>query len=184
MENRQSFNTFRKKQTINLNPFIGEKVHLLDCYLQLQNMRRLTLLILVLVTLFSPAYSFACKEPILEDTFPITNFEEYDYVVIVKIDKSVNSDNFRYNPLVSFEARVLESIKGDFSIDASFSGKAMKEEARAVCPVHLEENGTYLLLLSKENGEYLLSRFSLPVKNDHQYFDNYIRQIKTLIGKE
>jgi hypothetical protein len=152
--------------------------------MQLENMSRLILLTLTLVLLFSSANSFACKGPILGETFPITSFEEYDCVVIVKIDKSVHSDNFRYNPLVSFEATVLECIKGDFRIGDSFSGKAKKEEARAVCPVHLKESGTYVLLLSKENGEYLLSRFSLPVKNDHQYFDNYIRQIKTLIGKE
>jgi hypothetical protein len=147
-------------------------------------MKRLILLTLTLVILFNPAISFACKEPLLGKTFPITNFEEYDCVVIVKIDKSIHSDQFRYNPLVSFEVTVLESIKGDFSIGDSFTGKAKKEEARAACPAHLEESGTYLLLITKENEEYLLSRFSLPVKNDHQYYDNYITQIKSIIGKE
>jgi hypothetical protein len=147
-------------------------------------MKRLILLTLTLVLLFNPANSFVCKDPMLGEKFPITNFDEYDCVVIVKIDKSVHSDKFMYNPLVSFEATVLESIKGSFDVGDTFAGKAKKEEARAVCPVHLEESGTYLLLLSKEDEEYLLSRFSLPVKNDHQYFENYISQIKELLEKE
>lgn len=153
-------------------------------YMQIKNLKRIILLVLTIVTPLIPYSSFACKEAILGKTFPITNFDEYDYIVVVKIDQAVHSDKYEYNPLISFKATVLESIKGGLNKGYTFAGIAKKEEAHAVCPVHLDVGGTYLLLLSKENGKYQLSRFSLPIKSDHQYFDNYISQIKAIIGKK
>jgi len=50
--------------------------------------------------------------------------------------------------------------------------------------VLLIKNGTYLLLLSKEKGEYFISRFSFPVKNNNEYFPDYINQIKGAINSE
>ncbi len=146
-------------------------------------MKRLLSITLIVVILFTPSISLACKDPLLGETFPITNFDKYDCVVIVKIDHSVHSDELMYNPLVSFKATVVESIKGEIPKNQTFLGKAKKEEANAVCPVHLEKDGIYLFLLSKEKGEYQLSRFSLPVKNDHKYFNNYVAQVKESIKK-
>jgi len=139
---------------------------------------------IILILLLSPAISLACKDMKLVETFPITDFKKYSNIVVVKIDKSIHSDKYRYKPLVSFTATVLENIKGDLNEGISFSGKPKKEQARAVCPVHLIENGKYLLLLTNESGAYVISRFSLPVISDNKYFSNYISQIKDAVKNE
>ena len=147
-------------------------------------MRKLSKITIILIILLSPAISLACKESILEKAYPITKFNEYDSIVIVRIDESTHSNKYRYWPLESFKASVIESIKGNLNEGDSFTGKPKHEEARAVCPVHLTKNDTYLLLLSKESGEYVVSRFSFPVKSDNKYFSNYISQIKGAISSE
>ena len=147
-------------------------------------MKKLSKIATFLIALISPVISLACKEAILGEVYPITHINEYEYIVIAKIDKSVHADEYRYNPLVSFEATVVESIKGNLNEGTSFSGTPKHEQPRAVCPVHLTEGGTYLLLLSKENGRYVISRFSFPVKNDSKYFSNYIGQIKSAISNK
>jgi len=139
---------------------------------------------IILILLLTPAISLACQEAKLVEAFPITDFKKYSNIVVVKIDESIHSDKYRYKPLVSFTATVLESIKGDLNEGISFSGKPKKEQARAVCPVHLTVNGKYLLLLTKESGEYVISRFSFPVNNNNKYFSNYISQIKESIKNE
>ncbi len=139
---------------------------------------------ITLLVLFTPALSMACKEAMLGKTYPMTDFNEYDYIVIAKINKSFHSDKYIYKPLESFKATVIQSIKGDLNEGDSISGKPKHEQPKAVCPIHLSENGIYLLLLSKENKVYVISRFSLPVKNDNKYFSDYIAQIKKAIVSE
>ena len=150
----------------------------------MENMYKFSKISIIFIALLTPSISMACKEAILGEVYPIADFNKYDYIVIVKIDKSIHSDKYRYKPLVSFEATVIESIKGDLNEGAALSGKPKHEIPRAVCPVHLAENGIYLLLLSKENGEYAISRFNFHVKNDNKYFSNYISQIKNAIISE
>jgi len=141
-------------------------------------------LLIIVIALLTPTITFACKDAILGKVHPITNFNEYNHIVIVKIDKSIHSDKYRYKPLVSFQATVIENIKGSLNEGASFSGKPKQEIPRAVCPVYLIEGGVYLLLLSQESGEYIISRFSFPVQNNNKYFSNYISQIKGAIINE
>jgi len=137
-----------------------------------------------LTVLLSPAISFACKDVKFGEAYTITDFKKYENIVIARISKSTHLKKYRYRPLLSFQATVLESIKGVLIKGVSFSGKPKEEQPRAVCPVHLTENGTYLLLLSKENGKYVISRFSFPVKNDNKYYLNYISQIKNAVANE
>ena len=141
-------------------------------------------LLIITIALLTPTISLACKEAVLGEIYPITDFNKYNHFVVVTIDKSIHSDKYRYKPLVAFEATVIESFKGSLNEGASFSGKPKQEIPRAVCPVYLIEGGTYLLLLSQESGEYIISRFSFPVKNDNKYFSNYISQIKGAISNE
>ena len=147
-------------------------------------MKKLSRKTIFLIVLLTPAISLAYKEAILGEAYPITDFGEYDNIIVAKIDKSAHSDEHRYKPLVSFKAKVLQSIKGDLNEGASFSGIPKHEQPRAVCPVYLTEGGIYLLLLSKENGRYVISRFSFPVKNDNKNFSNYIKQVKSGVNIE
>jgi len=127
--------------------------------------------------------SFACKEAALNEDFPIKNFDTYGSIIIAKIDSSKHDEKYRYNPLVSFQATVLESIKGELTVGDSFSGQAKKEVAHAVCPSQLDIGGVYLLALTSENDIYTLSRFSFPTKSEHVYFSKYISQIKAVLKK-
>jgi hypothetical protein len=134
--------------------------------------------------LVTPAASWACKQAVLGDTYPISDLGKYDHIVIAKIDKSSHASEYRYKPLVSFEATVIESIKGKLTKGASFYGAPKIEQERAVCPVNLVEGGTYLLFLSMENDRYLISRFSFYVNDDNEHFLGYISQIKAALKHE
>lgn len=136
-----------------------------------------------LLALLAFVISIACKEALLGPNYPITDFSEYDCVVVATIDKAVHEDQ-GYQPLKTFKATIKKSLKGPLVIGTQINGKAKIEESRAVCPVHLDENSDYLLLLTKSEGEYTLSRFSLPVKKGYQYFDHYISQIEKLLSKK
>ena len=143
-------------------------------------MKRLSISLLALITF---VISISCKEPILGPNYPITDLSEYDYVVVATIDKAVHEDQ-RYQPLKTFKATIKKSLKGTLVIGTQINGKAKMEEQRAVCPVHLDENSDYLLLLTKSESEYSLSRFSMPVKKGYMYFDDYISQIEKLLSKK
>ena len=125
----------------------------------------------------------ACKSAVLGPDYPITDFSEYDCVVIAVVDKAVHDDE-GYQPLKTFNVTIKKSLKGNLKIGEQIKGKAKKEEPRAVCPVHLEENSDYLLLLTNSTSGYRLSRFSFPVKKGYKYFDDYISQIEKLINKK
>lgn len=142
--------------------------------------KRLSISLLAVITFI---ISIACKDAILGPKYPITDFSKYDCVVVVTIDKAVHEDQ-GYQPLKKFRATVKRTLKGTLVIGDQINGKAKIEEPRAVCPVHLDENSDYLLLLSKSKGEYTLSRFSFPVKKGHTYFDDYISQIEKLLNKK
>ena len=124
--------------------------------------------------------SIACKDALLGPQYPISDLSEYDCVIIAAVDKAVHADN-GYKPLKTFKATIKRSLKGDLVIGAQIDGKAKIEEPKAVCPVHLDEKSDYLLLLTKSDGEYALSRFSFPVKKGYKYFDDYISQIEKLL---
>lgn len=144
-------------------------------------MNKLLIVSIAIAQLVTSQTSVACKSALLGEEYPVAHLDRYKYVVVARVDKSVHSDEYRYRPLVSFEATVIESIKGDLVDGVSFTGVPKDEEERAVCPVHLAEGGTYLLLLSKENGNYVISRFSISVKSDNKYFSGYVKQIKNTI---
>ena len=129
------------------------------------------------ITLIIYVVIIACKSAILGPTYPIDDFTEYDYVVIATVDKAKHSKE-GYFPLESFEVTIKKSLKGNLELGVQIIGQAKIEKARAVCPVHLDKNSDYLLLLTKESDGYKLSRFSFPVKKGYSYFDNYIKQIK------
>ena len=142
--------------------------------------KRLSIFLLVLVAFI---ISIACKDALLGPTYPITDFTEYDYVVVATVNKAVHEDK-RYQPLKTFNATIKKTLKGTLVIGTQINAKAKIEEPRAVCPVHLDENSDYLLLLTKTKGEYILSRFSFPVKKGYKYFDDYISQIEKLLNKK
>ncbi len=125
----------------------------------------------------------ACKSALLGPEYPITDFKEYQCVVIATVNKAVH-DNQRYKPLKTFNVTIKKILKGDLKIGKQINGTAKKENPRAVCPVHLDEKADYLLLLTKSDNGYQLSRFSLPVKKGYKYFDDYISQIEKSISKE
>lgn len=143
-------------------------------------MKRISILLFAII-----AYSIviACKSPTLGPTFPITDFSEYDCIVIATVEKAVHDDDYRYSPLKTFNVTIVKSLKGDLEIGGQINGKAKREQPRAVCPVHLEEGSDYLLLLTKSPAGYRLSRFSFPVKKGYQYYDNYIKQIEKALNK-
>lgn len=144
-------------------------------------MNKLLIVSIAIAQLVISQTSVACKSALLGEEYPVAHSDRYKYVVVARVDKSVHSDEYRYRPLVSFEATVIESIKGDLVNGVSFTGGPKDEEEGAVCPVHLVEGGTYLLLLSKENGNYVISRFGISVKSDNKYFTGYVKQIKNAI---
>jgi len=142
-------------------------------------MKRISILLFALIAF---VISIACKEGILGPEYPITDFSEYNCVVVATVDKVVHETQ-GYQPLKTFKATIKKSLKGDIVIGTQINGKAKIEEPRAVCPVHLDENSDYLLLLTKSKGEYFLSRFSFPVKKGYKYFNDYISQIEKLLNK-
>jgi hypothetical protein len=126
--------------------------------------------------------TMACKSARLGPEYPITDFSQYDCVVIATVVEATH-DSIGYNPLKTFKVTINKTLKGNLKIGNQISGKAKKEQARAVCPVHLDENSDYLLLLTKSVNGYRLSRFSFPVKKGYKYFDDYITQIEKSILK-
>src|SRR5690554_5604165 len=98
-------------------------------------MKRLSILIFL-----SIAYVIvlACKSAILGPEFPITDFSEYDNIVIATVDKAVHDED-GYRPLKTFDLTIQKSLKGNLEIGNKICGKAKKEESTAVCPVHLDE---------------------------------------------
>ncbi len=135
---------------------------------------------IVLLAVVAFFISIACKDAILGPSYPVTNLKEYDYIVIATVNNAVH-DKQGYQPLKSFTATINKSLKGGLAIGTPIKGKAKIEEARAVCPLHLEENTEYLLLLNKSNDTCILSRFSFPVKKGYQYYDNYLKQLEILL---
>jgi hypothetical protein len=51
--------------------------------------------------------SFACKEFTLGDTFPVEDFSDFSYILVVKIDSTIHKES-GYMGLVSFDAEVSE----------------------------------------------------------------------------
>ena len=138
----------------------------------------LTILSLAALTLI---VTMACKSAILGPIYPIEDLSEYDLVVIATIDRAVHSTD-GYQGLQDFDATITKFLKGNTEVGASISGKAKTEEAQAVCPVHLSEGEDYLLLLTKPDEGYRLSRFSFPVKKGYAYFDDYIVQVERILN--
>ncbi|MBA6302358.1 hypothetical protein [Colwellia sp. MB02u-14] len=126
--------------------------------------------------------SFACKEFTLGDTFPVEDFSDFSYILVVKIDSTIHKES-GYMGLVSFDAEVSEQIKGDLNVGDKFSGKALREIAHAVCPVNLKDGESYLLLLNYQDNGYVLSRFSSPVSINNVRFSAYLEQVKNAYNK-
>lgn len=126
--------------------------------------------------------SIACKEAILGPEFPVTDFSKYDCIAVVTIDHAEHEDQ-GYRPLKTFQATIKKCLKGELASGAKIEGIANVEEPRAVCPVHLDENSEYLVLLTKTEGTFGLSRFSFPIKKGFRYFDQYILQIEKRLSK-
>jgi len=125
----------------------------------------------------------SCKSTLLGPRFPITDFSEYDNIVIATVNKAVH-DEKRYKSLKTFDLTIQKSLKGNLKSGNQISGKSKLEEPKAVCPVHLDEKSDYLLLLTKVKDGYRLSRFSFPVKKNYKYFDDYLSQIKKQLTVE
>jgi hypothetical protein len=140
---------------------------------------------LLFISLLIVAYviTMACKSARLGPEYPITDFSEYDCIVVATVDKA-SHDSVGYNPLKTFKITINKTLKGTLNVGNQISGKAKKEEPRAVCPVHLDEGTDYLLLLTKSVNGYRLSRFSFPVKKGYKYFDDYISQIENELNKK
>ena len=139
--------------------------------------RTLVIISLALLTFF---ITTACKNAILGPKYPVTDFSEYDVVVIATVDHATHSAE-GYQGLKRFDLTIKTCLKGSLKVDDKISGKAKTEEAQAVCPVHLSEGDDYLLLLTRSIQGYRLSRFSFPVKRGHEYFDDYIVQIEEIL---
>ena len=127
--------------------------------------------------------SISCKSPAFGPEYPVTDFSEYNSVVIAHVDEAVHKDQ-GYKGLESFNITIKKALKGKLKVGKQIKGKAKKEKARAVCPVTLDKDSDYLLLLHKSMGKYKLSRFSFPVKKGHQYFNDYIKQIEKILNKK
>ncbi len=124
----------------------------------------------------------ACKFPVLGPIYPIINLEEYDLIVVATVNEAAHSD-MGYHALKNFNVTVEEVFKGEFGVGDKISAKAKIEEAKAVCPVHLEVDTRYLFLMNNSPNGLELSRFSLPVKEDYKYFDDYLKQIKQSLSE-
>lgn len=142
--------------------------------------KKMTKRTFVFLAFIACSISIACKDALLGPIFPITDLSAYDCVVIATVDSAIHEDE-GYRPLKSFKATIKKTLKGTLLTGAHINGRAKIEEPRAVCPVHLDKNSDYLLLLTKSGDEYSLSRFSFPVKKGYTYFDNYISQIETAL---
>ena len=129
-----------------------------------------------------PAYSFACKDALYRDKYPITNFSGYSDVIVAKVIQSRQDNTKRYNPLISFDAVVSEKLKGELKANEVIHVSAKIEEPHAVCPVQLKANSMYLLLLERDDGQLQISRFSFPIENTSEYFSSYLSQVKSIIN--
>ncbi len=135
------------------------------------------------IALMAFLISLACKDPILGPTYPIDDFKEYDCIIVAMVNSAEHEEE-DYQALKTFKATVKKTLKGSLVVGTKINGKAKLEEARAVCPVHLDVNAEYLLLLTKNKAEYSLSRFSFPVKEGYKYYNDYLSQIENLLSKE
>ena len=169
---------YKHRQTRKFIAFFCPTCHILN--VNYKNMKRLLISLFVII---GYVIAVACKSAILGPEFPITDFGEYDYIVVATVDKAVH-DEEGYRHLKTFDLTIQKSLKGNLEIGNQISGKAKKEEPRAVCPVHLDEKSDYLLLMTKGANGYRLSRFSFPVKKSYKYFDDYISQIKKKLNEK
>jgi hypothetical protein len=143
-------------------------------------MRVLTIASLALVTFY---VTVACKSAVFGPIYPIHDFKEYDLILIGTVEHAVHWQG-GYEGLKAFDLTVARCLKGGLNKGDKLAGHAKEEEARAVCPVHLNEGEDYLLLLTKSSRGYELSRFSYPVKKGYVYFDDYIAQIEKILGSD
>ncbi|WP_316674883.1 hypothetical protein [uncultured Tolumonas sp.] len=135
-----------------------------------------------ILLVFASTYSFACKDPLYKDKYQITNFSGYSDVIVARIITSKHNDDEMYSPLMSFDAAVLEKIKGALTPNQVIHVSAKIEDPRAACPLYFKENSTYLLLLERQEGELQISRFSFPIESNNEHFSSYLSQVKSGIN--
>jgi hypothetical protein len=136
----------------------------------------------VLAVYCAPSGALACKDRLYPDHFPIAELADYDnvYVVhVVGITLSMPLSESWYMPPFSFESKILKTLKGSKKQGSSIQGSTSTgEEAMARCPVNLQKNRDYLVMLDGKGNPFILPRYgSLYVRSDDEHFDGYVADI-------
>lgn len=123
--------------------------------------------------------SYACKDRVEPEKYPISELEVYDEVLIVEISNTNQSDNSRYAKTESATAKVIQSLKGSLKEGQKISIRHDTSAPRAVCPVFLKSGYTYIIPIKKQDNQFIYSRFSLIVSDiEPEKFTNYVNQIE------
>ncbi|MCH2042243.1 MAG: hypothetical protein MK185_16550 [Saccharospirillaceae bacterium] len=132
----------------------------------------------ILLILFSCG-SYACKNRVEPEKYPISELEAYDEVLVVEISSTNQSNNSRYTKTESATAKVIQVLKGNLKEGQKVSLRHDTSVPRAVCPVFLKSGYTYLIPLRKQDNQFIYSRFSLIVSDiEPEKFTNYVKQIE------
>jgi len=138
---------------------------------------------MVLLLLVFTANVNACMDRKELEEFPVSEMEEHDYLVSIKIteiDYAVDPNETLYTPPLNFTGQILEVYKGSLRPGEMIQGYTGEEPARGVCPVFFEIGMSYAIFLDRVGDRFHVSRMSYRTSSrDHQY-ENHIEQLRAL----
>jgi hypothetical protein len=134
--------------------------------------------ILLMLLLIGSNITFACKERMELEEYPIEELSSEDILVEAKISKLESVKEGWYSSIKSFDAEVITSFQGNLKIGEVIRVTPAKEEAHAVCPVYLKLNSSYLLVIKKLGSNYEISRFNYRANEESPNFEKLKEQIR------
>ena len=134
--------------------------------------------------LASTSAVLACKDRLYPGSFPVDELAGYDSVYVVRVLSVSPSEPVSEGssaPPFSFEARVLQTLKGSKAPGNTIRGAtSSRDEPAARCPIQLEAGRAYLLMLTGSDDPFVLPRYgSLYVSSDDEHFQHYVENIKS-----
>jgi hypothetical protein len=143
---------------------------------------RLTSVFFATAQLFAGT-AVACKDRMYPEHFPLAELAAYAHVIVVRVEKiQWGSPDSWYAPPFTFEGRIEKSLQGPLHSGDAIRAATSADEFQAVCPIHLEQGKTYLLMLNGTSNPYVLPRFgSLRVASDDKLFAGYVRDIASSV---
>jgi len=139
---------------------------------------------LFILLLIASNITFACKERAELNEYPVEELSSENILIEAKITHIEKIKEGRYSTIKSFDAEVITSFQGSLKPGEVINVIPSEEEAHAVCPVYVETNSGYLLVLKKSENTYRISRFSYRANKESPYFEKFKEQIRSNLSSK